>query len=537
MTISITYQIIRGTEYGKIQGKSVVKDGKRSREGTIYLGKVIDKKNLIFANRTDGIFRFDPETGEKLPAPETYTSDVRPDQRIHKAVALDYGGSYFIKSLIEKIGYNEVIDSIDYKNKDTLYSMISYYTLEDSANCYAERWYRGNFAKVLYPNANLISQRISDFLPRIGDAANRHKFFDAHIKWVLKHISDSHSVILDSTGVPNAAHIYWTAISNHNGKINNELRIAVPVQQNSGFPLLFHVIRGNVVDVSTALRDFSELSCYNLDADLSLFDAGYCSKLNFDEMIAAGIAFVTRLPTKFKLYKTLIQDNIDSLKTNDNLVSYNGRTLYIKRVECKIGEKENNAYAYIGCDMNRYSDEIHKELKKMAKCKCANTDFTSLLENAGLFVLISTRKIEAKNILPLYYTRQSVEQFFDVEKGSAKLTPIRVHSAEAMYGHLLLSMISATLFVYIQWSKKTVYDSCQDLFSRLKNHHCELYKTAIVVDTPDAEANEIYNAFNLNPPISYVLNSGGKWNAKHGILRKKDMQENEEQKKDSEGSA
>ena len=36
-----------------------------------------------------------------------------------------------------------------------------------------------------------------------------------------------------------------------------------------------------------------------------------------------------------------------------------------------------------------------------------------------------------------------IEQYFDIGKSSSRLTPLRVHSEEALYGHLILSMIGS----------------------------------------------------------------------------------------------
>lgn len=499
----ICYQVINGEEYAKLPGKSVRINGRVRKEGVQYLGRVIDKSNHVFYTKKQGIYVFDPNTGECKPAPETYTSD-KLDKRTRQKVGVDFGDVYFIDAILKKMKYNEVIDAIDYKNRDTLYAMIAYYILDNGPNDQAISWYRGSFAKVLYPKANLTSQRISDFLKRLGDGVSRHKFFEAHIEWLKKNICADSAIILDSTGAPNSINFQWSALSNHNGDINREVRLTVPVQRDSGFPILFHVIPGNVVDVTTLSRDILEIQENNFKIDMALFDAGYDSKINFDQLYGAEIDYVSRLSSKFGVYNEIIKKYGGSLRNPENLVEYNGRCLYIIRADCKIASG-HDAYAYLGCDLNSYSDQLHKTLKKIASKKKTTDDLNKMIEDAGIFMLISSLPYEPSGILPAYYARQAVEQFFDVAKGSAKLTPLRVHGENAMFGHLLLSMIAATFFLYIQKHQERIYTSSGELFKELQIHKCDIWKTRVIIDTPAAYANELYKKFKIQPPLGYRL--------------------------------
>jgi hypothetical protein len=58
----------------------------------------------------------------------------------------------------------------------------------------------------------------------------------------------------------------------------------------------------------------------------------------------------------------------------------------------------------------------------------------------GRFVLISARRVAESKILPAYYTRQQIEQIFDIGKNYAGMLPLRVHKEETFIGHLLLTL-------------------------------------------------------------------------------------------------
>ena len=112
------------------------------------------------------------------------------DRRKREPDSLKFGDAFFVNELIHQIGYDKVIEDIQYNNKDTLYAMITYYVVTSHANIHAQTWYEGSFAKVLYPRADLTSQRISDFLKSIGRHANLMTFFQTHMNWIKETICD-----------------------------------------------------------------------------------------------------------------------------------------------------------------------------------------------------------------------------------------------------------------------------------------------------------------------------------------------------------
>ena len=73
------------------------------------------------------------------------------------------------------------VEAIGYGNPDTLKAMLLYYILCSTANCHAASWWEGSYARILFPNADLRSQRISDFLMAIGDEYSQREFFGKYL--------------------------------------------------------------------------------------------------------------------------------------------------------------------------------------------------------------------------------------------------------------------------------------------------------------------------------------------------------------------
>ena len=118
--------------------------------------------------------------------------------------------------------------------------------------------------RFLYPKANLKSQRISDFLSSIGEEQKQRDFFKVHFSWVKEMISNDPAIIVDSTGLPNDIDNYLKNFSNHNWKKSRECRMSVALQRDSGYPLLYRVHPGNIVDSTTLQRTIILLSIYDI---------------------------------------------------------------------------------------------------------------------------------------------------------------------------------------------------------------------------------------------------------------------------------
>lgn len=196
----IAYDIKNGIEYGKVCISKRV--GNKVSKTYINLGRVIDKDNLIFKNRKQGVFKYDP-TDNSYSSPDASLILPEPASCYREKLIVDFGDSYILDSFIKNEGIDDVISSIGYGNPDTTFAMVQYYILCSMANCHALTWWEGNFVRYLYPNANLVSQRISEFLAAIGSEESYRNFFDAYIPFISGMTTNSDNILIDSTGLPN----------------------------------------------------------------------------------------------------------------------------------------------------------------------------------------------------------------------------------------------------------------------------------------------------------------------------------------------
>lgn len=479
----------------------------------LYLGRVIDKDKGIYKSKDRGVFTFDVSNGAFGTIPEDYVPTAIEDSRKKKRISVDFGDTFFVDSFLHSSGLMDVVDCIGYGNPDTLHAMLLFYTLSGLANCDAIHWYEGNIVRLLYPGANMTSQRISSFLSSIGTPEKQMAFQKAYLKHVMKHYGADKNILIDSSGLPNSIHFWMTQTNVHNGKASNEIRLIFVVQRSTGIPLYYRPVPGNIVDVSTLERVLLHLDSLGLDISSCIMDAGYNSGDNldlfYDENHECKIGFITRIGSGDKAFKTMIREELGSLDDKENLVKYEDRYLFIKKRKVMVGSKKDNpAWLYLGLDLNRMSDEQHKLLKRARKNSLSTEEVYEALQTEGLFGVLSGEDIKCEEILPAYYMRQAAEQIFDIAKNYTKLLPLRIRTEETFRGHLLLSFVASCAVKMIQLQLKDANLFFGSRMACLRNQKCTIYEKRIVTDEPQKEANDSYKVLGITCPAEIPLKDG-----------------------------
>nr|WP_319475212.1 hypothetical protein [uncultured Sphaerochaeta sp.] len=113
----------------------------------------------------------------------------------------------------------------------------------------------------------------------MGDEKTQRRFFERYIKAVL---SDSgiHGILSDREGLPNSIYMEVTQLANHDGGINVAKRLIYLCERNTGLPLYFRYIFGNIVDFSTLATTVKKLDKAGVCTDFAILDAGYYCEEN-----------------------------------------------------------------------------------------------------------------------------------------------------------------------------------------------------------------------------------------------------------------
>lgn len=469
---AIHIKTIKGHEYAYEVTSYWDKELKKTRKKTKYIGRVIDKEKRIY---------------KKLNKSKDDFS---------QSLILNYGDSYLIHKHFEKSPYHQVFCDILPKHTDTLMCLIYHKLIKSSAMQYASTWLRGNYACILHKNADLSSQRISEFLKMLGTERVWRKFFKAYLE---KTIGTKTGVIVDSTGLPNEIDFPLSAWGHHGGQSERETRLLMVVEKETGMPLYFRYMAGNIVDVKTLVTTVAELSQMGVNTAFALIDAGYYSEENIKGLCKSGIAFLTLLPAGRRIYKELIFEHSGNLEVAENAVVYGKRMLYVKRVAVDL--YGNPAFAYVVCDVKRKADETTKYMIAAKDDGLSVDEINAELIFKGKLVIISSVEIPTNEIIPLYYTRQSAENLFGVSKSFLDILPLRVHSIETFRGYLMLNFLALVVYLGLHKDLKGKY-TVEGALSEMANLMCKVFDDTLLVCEPTKKMKEICSLFAIMVPTS-----------------------------------
>lgn len=481
-------------------------NGKVKTRRVENLGRVIDKNNNIFCQK--GItYQYILGEGRREVPPSALPSEpVVPES---EKLILDFGDAWFLLEYLSRQPfYNSILNTLS-DESDTLLALIFYRLLTNKgASCHAKIWYEGNYSYLAFPHANLASQNISRVLKELGREEIQRHFFEEYMSSVYGN-DGAAGILVDSTGVPNATRMDITQISNHNGDINREVRLIYVIDRDNGMPIYFRYVAGNIIDVCTLITTVSELEQYGVSVSHAILDAGYFSEKNAAELFESGIPFMTRLAPNKTVFKEAAAGNMEDLMSQKYAYRYGERLVFIKKVPIKVCSHE--AYVYLCIDEDMYLMQHKKTILSALDDKKDSDETDAAIKRLGAFAILTSEEMSEDKLLPMYYTRQQVEQVFDISKNYADLLPIRVQSEQAFAGHLLICFMATAIMQKLQQellkrrSKKAKSLNAESIFSYLRNQKCKVYKDYAIPQEPRKEANAIYDIFKVQVPYKIPL--------------------------------
>jgi transposase len=309
--------------------------------------------------------------------------------------------------------------------------------------------------------------------------------------------------LIDSTGLPNDIDCLLTGFSSHGGQGEQETRLIYVIDRRSGLPLYFRTIEGNIVDVSTIFNTIKEMEQYGINTDFALVDAGYCSEDNIKFFFNNSISFLTRLPANRNLYKNLIEKYSDELLNSGNSVVYGKRVLFIKCVPVNLYGFDG--FAYVVLDIKRFADELSRSVMDAHdEKKNDNSIIDEKIRNNGRLIFISSHKIQPEELLPLYYTRQSVENIVGILKSDLDVLPIRVHTKDRFDGYMMFNFLTLIVRILLakKLDKKFIFE---DIMISTQNLLCKLYDKIILVNEINAKCKQIFKQLKIDEVRSMPL--------------------------------
>jgi transposase len=105
--------------------------------------------------------------------------------------------------------------------------------------------------------------------------------------------------------------------------------------------------------------------------------------------------------------------------------------------------------------------------------------------------------------LPLYLSRNSVEQIFDIGKNCVDLLPLRTHNELTFRGHLMVSFFATIVYVLTTQMLDTTNFSPTGIYHCMRNLSISYYdNNKFIIKELDKKMNDIVKHFKFDLPKS-----------------------------------
>lgn len=407
---------------------------------------------------------------------------------------VDFGDSYAINQLAETCGFVDIVKK-NLPDFDTVMTLICYQMTEGSAMYNCQDWVDGNISKYLFPEADLKSQSISKLLNHLGKDDLQNKFFKDYIG---KFFQGSRSVLIDSTALPSSINSSLNSWGHSSDGVDQKVGCLMLVDKTSKLPIYFRAVPGEIVDVSTLKISINQINRLGLKPESTILDAGYFSEGNIRYLCDENIAFTTRMPGSRKQFQQLI-DEIGNMEVRANAVQYGKRVVFIKSREIDL--YDHKMFAHVVLDPYKRAKDTARLITESFEDEQAEELTNFKMKYGGYIILISSCKIDKEDVLPTYYTRQSIEQVFGFAKSCNSILPLRVHSDQSIRGYLFLVFLSLVLFVMMRQKLMPKFTVEQALLN-LRALKAKIYDKEAVILELNKKNKEITQLLKIIMPIS-----------------------------------
>lgn len=330
---------------------------------------------------------------------------------------------------------------------------------------------------------------------------------------------------------------------------------SIAYDTNNREPLFYEEYPGSIVDISQLQYMLEKAAGYGYKKVGFILDRGYFCKENINFMDKSGYDFVIMVKGMKKLVDELVLENKGKFEDNrtNSIREYRTNGMTVKRklfptderdryfhiyyssnkyvseretVESKIDrmarylKKQEGKEIEIGESFNKYFDLIYyhqgQEDQKFMFGRELDDVINREISLCGYFVIITSRKMTAREALTLYKSRDGSEKLFRGDKSYLGNKSLRVHSDESIDAKIFLEFVALII-------RNKIYTSLKDevLKSDIKSNYMtvpaaikELEKIEMI-RLPDniyrldyavsATQKTILKAFGIND-VTYIKN-------------------------------
>jgi transposase len=399
-----------------------------------------------------------------------------------------YGATYLFDAIAKKFGIDEDLKRCFPDSYKQILSMAYYLILEDHSPMRRfERWAHTH----AHPFGDKIpSQRISELFAGITEE-KKQRFFSLQSAKRL----EREYLLYDTTSISSYSHTIKQVKYGYNKDHDPlaQINLALLMREESGLPVSYRKLPGNISDVSTINHLIKQMQFLNIKKVKLVMDRGFYSKDNVDALYNQHYKFLIGVKSSLTFVKEKLNMVRDSMVTHRyyyapyalycQSFSTTWNHTYVKKRSGEVLRSPRRLYLHLYYNEQRATDEklqFHKLLDQLEdELRNGNTNHrheamykryfqtkhTPLQgikvsyndeaikekeKNLGYFALISNNIKEAHKAIEIYRNRDVIEKAYDDLKNRLNLRRTLVSSEESLEGKLFVQFIALMIISYIK---------------------------------------------------------------------------------------
>jgi transposase len=451
-----------GIEYWYEETPYYDKQKKQIRHKSKYLGRNIDGHPVRMRSASDEI---KVKTKNRLASVRSsfdYGS-ILTLQAIMEELSLD---SYLLDllsptevAMVRALAFNRIIRPMAMKNVDS--------------------WYEGTSLVLESPQINLSSQRVSEFLGRLGESDIPDKFMAR----LLEGTGTKTTLVYDITSLSSYSQLINLLEYGYNrdGESLPQINLSLILDKDKGIPVMYDIYPGSISDVSTLSRTLQKIKAHGIYNYIAIMDRGFFSRSNLEELVDSRLSFIMAAKLQLKDLKLLLneaQEDIDNVKY---LHKFGKDTIFVKPITYPVGPAIVKGYVYYDPKLEQFEKEtlrsrlydiradlIKIRLKKGSEAYSVfkekaqgfvnffewqlidNRFEVAIKQNAvtqrmnkmGKYILFYSGDFDWMTCLAHYRERDEIEKSFKALKNEIDILPLNTHGEKTTRGFIFVAFLS-----------------------------------------------------------------------------------------------
>jgi hypothetical protein len=362
----------------------------------------------------------------------------------------------------------------------------------------------------------------SSYYKMMGDDKNKIAFFKAFIEKMREnHPEFGNACYVDSTPLPGDAkdNPFNHLCSHGTGETCTQTRLALVLDAETGLPVWYSVIPGNVLDMNTIEKVEKDLGIsVNLVVESLVLDAGYAvsplfEKYNIKTFVPTenGIGkhyMIVRMPNRQGYPHDALYDEVKPMiHYPPKEIIRNGHSYFAHMIKTEVRGYPEYCYIFVDKDnmltLARKDKLEHPE--KWEKLIPAEMEKREI--EFGFFILISNKEAAPGDILEEYFGRCTIESVFKSAKEYLSILPIAKWDKTKVLGKILSDSIRTIVYLMFRSASKNKSIDVDKMLRKSQALNCiKNGEDQAIVETAGKQIREFFDAFGYTVPAVVNLN-------------------------------